>query len=45
MRMRYTEQQLEFLREGFLVMRVPALTEAFNKAFGFALAPLPSRRP
>jgi len=39
MRMRYTEQQLEFLREGFLMMCVPALTEAFNAAFGFALAP------
>ncbi|MHC1700320.1 MAG: HNH endonuclease signature motif containing protein [Humidesulfovibrio sp.] len=37
--MRYTEQQLEFLREGYLAMRVPELTEAFNAAFGFSLSP------
>jgi hypothetical protein len=37
--MRYTKQQLEFLREGYLKMRVPALTEAFNAEYGLDLKP------
>lgn len=39
MRIRYTEQQLEFLREGYLKMRVPELTEAFNAEYGLDLKP------
>lgn len=39
MRIRYTEQQLEFLREGYLAMRIPELTEAFNAEYGLALKP------
>lgn len=39
MRMRYTEKQLEFLREGYLAMRIPELTEAFNAAFGLHMSP------
>lgn len=32
--MKYTAEQLEFLRLGYLDMRIPELTEAFNAAFG-----------
>jgi hypothetical protein len=36
--MRYSSEQLEYLREGYLAMRVPELTEAFNLKFGSALS-------
>jgi hypothetical protein len=32
--MRYTEEHLEFLRDGYQSMLVPELTRAFNKRFG-----------
>lgn len=34
MRFRYSQEHLDFLREGYLQMQVPELTEAFNKRFG-----------
>lgn len=34
MRITYTSEQVEFLRLGYLEMRIPALTEAFNRKFG-----------
>lgn len=34
MRFAYTSEQVEFLRVGYLEMRIPALTEAFNQEFG-----------
>jgi len=36
--MRYTQEQLDFLREGYLKMRIPALAEAFNVAFGLCVS-------
>lgn len=38
-RMRYTRKHIRFLRKGYLSMRIPALTEAFNEAFGFSVTP------
>lgn len=37
--MKYTPEQLEFLRLGYLKMRVPALTQAFNAAFATGKTP------
>ncbi len=34
MKARYTEQQIDFIREGFLLMKIPELTIKFNAEFG-----------
>lgn len=39
MRMRWTPEHLEFLRTGYLTMRIETLTAAFNLAFGLDVAP------